>query len=278
MQAYAAPMPDDRSRWRAALRTRPKLDAIDPASTSGAPGDKAETKASFAQLHERLMELQGRLWAEGTRSLLVVLQAMDAAGKDGTVKHVFAGMNPMGVRAVAFKAPSEEELGHDFLWRIHANAPLQGEVGIFNRSHYEDVLIARVDNMVPRSVWRPRYGAIRDFERSLTKGGTTIVKIYLHISQEEQAERFRSRLDDPTKRWKFSAADLDVRKKWDDYMDAYRDAMKETATAACPWYVVPADHKWYRNWAVSRILIETLEKMDPQFPVEEPGLDNIVID
>jgi PPK2 family polyphosphate:nucleotide phosphotransferase len=271
-------MANDRSRWRAKLGSRPKLDDIDPRSTAGAPGDKRETNESLPELHEKLAALQERLWGEGTRSLLVVLQAMDAAGKDGTVKHVFAGMNPMGVQAVAFKAPSEEERSHDFLWRVHAHAPRKSQVGIFNRSHYEDVLIARVNNLVPESVWRPRYGAIRDFEELLTAEGTTIVKLYLHISKEEQADRFRARLDEPTKRWKFSAADLDVRENWDDYMDAYRDAMKETSTPSSPWYVVPADRKWYRNWAVSRILIETLEDMNPQFPAEEPGLGRIVIE
>ncbi len=271
-------MSDDRSRWRVEHGTRPDLDDIDPASKAGAPGGKSETNDSLPGLHETLADLQGRLWGEGSRSLLVVLQAMDAAGKDGTVKHVFAGLNPMGVRAVAFKAPSEEELSHDFLWRIHANAPRRGEVGIFNRSHYEDVLIARVEGLVPETMWRARYGAIRDFEELLTSAGTTIVKIYLHISLDEQAERFRARLDDPTKRWKFSAGDLDVRKRWADYMDAYRDAIEETSTRESPWYVVPADHKWYRNWAVSRILIETLQDMDPQFPPEEPGLDDIVIE
>jgi PPK2 family polyphosphate:nucleotide phosphotransferase len=271
-------MTNDRSRWRVKAGARPDLTAIDPASSAGAPGDERQTKASLVELGEKLASLQERLWAEGSRSLLVVLQAMDAAGKDGTVKHVFSGMNPMGIRAVAFKAPSEVERSHDFLWRVHAAAPRRGEVGIFNRSHYEDVLIARVDGIVPKSVWAPRYRAIRDFERTLTSEGTTIVKLFLHISPEEQAERFRARLEDPTKRWKFSAADLDVRKKWDDYMDAYRDAMEKTGTAECPWYVVPADHKWYRNWAVSRILIETLKDMDPQLPPEEPGLDDIVIE
>ncbi|HEY4375881.1 MAG TPA: polyphosphate kinase 2 family protein [Acidimicrobiales bacterium] len=271
-------MANDRKRWLVDAGQRPKLAAIDTRSRDGAPGSKAETTEALVDLATDLADRQGRLWAEGQRSLLVVLQAMDAAGKDGTVKHVFSGMNPMGIRATAFKAPGPEELAHDFLWRVHAVTPRKGEVGIFNRSHYEDVLIARVDDLVPETVWRERYEAIRNFERMLTDAGTTIVKIYLHISKEEQADRFRQRLEDPAKRWKFAKADIDVRARWDDYREAYEDAIEETSTADAPWYVVPADRKWYRNWAVSRILIETLTEMKPEFPPEEPGLDQLVIE
>jgi PPK2 family polyphosphate:nucleotide phosphotransferase len=271
-------MSEDGARWRVKPGKRPDLSRIDPSSSAGFRGGKAAAKPVVAGLQSRLGALQDRLWAEGSRSLLVVLQAMDAAGKDGTVKHVFAGTNPMAMRTVAYKAPTEEEAGHDFLWRVHRNTPRAGEIGVFNRSHYEDVLIARVQKLVGEPVWRARYRAIRGFEQTLTEAGTTVVKIYLHISRNEQAERFRARLDDPTKRWKFRPEDLDVRKQWDEYMDAYTEAMAETGTDDCPWYVVPADRKWYRNWAVSRILVETLERLDPRYPPEPPGLDRVVIE
>ncbi len=265
-------------RWRIVPGVRPDLVAIDPAGTDGAPGNKSATGEETATLAERLADLQGRLWAESERSLLVVLQAMDAGGKDGTVKRVFRAMNPMGIQATSFKAPNDTELAHDFLWRIHAALPERGKVGIFNRSHYEDVLVVRVEELVPEPVWRPRYEAIRAFERMLTTEGTTVVKVFLHISREEQAERFRARLADPTKNWKFAAGDLDVRARWDDYRDAYADAMEQTSTATAPWFVVPADHKWYRNWAVSRILVDVLDAMDPRYPAPAEGLDRIVID
>jgi len=263
--------------WRVKLGRKVDLDAVAADSTEGAPGggDKATTIKETGVLTERIGELQHRLWAEGTRSLLVVLQAMDAAGKDGTVKHVFRGVNPMGVRGVAFEAPSKTELAHDFLWRIHRELPERGDIGIFNRSHYEDVLIVRVNRLVPESVWRPRYEAIRRFEEHLVAEGTTIVKLYLHISKEEQAARFRARLEDPTKNWKFAAGDLDVRERWDDYRSAYVEAIRRTATADAPWYVIPADRKWYRNWVVSTILVETLERMDPQYPPPAEGLGDI---
>lgn len=253
------------------------LDAVAADSTAGAPGggDKAKTIKATEALTERIAELQGRLWAESKRSLLVVLQAIDAAGKDGTVKHVFRGVNPMGVHAVAFEAPNKTELAHDFLWRITRELPERGDIGVFNRSHYEDVLIVRVNQLVPESVWRPRYDAIRRFEEHLVTEGTTIVKLYLHISKEEQAARFRARLEDPTKNWKFATADLDVRKRWDDYHEAYAEAIRRTATAKAPWYVIPADRKWYRNWAVSTILVETLERIDPQYPPPADGLSDI---
>jgi PPK2 family polyphosphate:nucleotide phosphotransferase len=268
---------DHARRWRVAPGEAVRLDEIDTRSTEGAPGDKDATLVEIDALIEQLAAWQVRLWAEQRRSLLVVLQAMDAGGKDGTIRKVFTGVNPQGVRVASFKAPTAEELAHDFLWRIHAHAPAHGEIGVFNRSHYEDVLIVRVNDLVPESVWRPRYGIIRDFERSLHAGGTTIVKLFLHISKEEQAERFRARLDDPTKRWKFSAADLEVRERWDDYQEAYAEALAETSTDDAPWHVIPAGRKWYRNWAVLQVLLAALEEMDPQFPAEEPGLDEIVI-
>ena len=271
-------MSDHRDRWRIRSGATPDLRDIDPASKDGAPGDKDETRALQPELVARLAELQNRLWAEGKRSLLVVLQAMDAGGKDGTIRKVFTGVNPQGVAVSSFKQPSEEELRHDYLWRVHCRVPAHGEIGIFNRSHYEDVLIVRVDGLVEEPVWRRRYGQIREFEDLLVENGTTIVKVMLHISPEEQKERFQARLDEPDKRWKFSAGDLAVRAKWDQYRDAYQDAIGETSTEVAPWYVVPADRKWYRDWAVLQILIETLEDLDPQYPEEEPGLDDLVIE
>lgn len=276
-RAYGVPMAPEHRRWLVEPGTRPRLDRIDTRSTAGAPGDKAATIEATAALVTELAELQVRLWAEHRRSLLLVLQAMDAGGKDGTIRKVFTGVNPQGVRVASFKAPSEEELAHDFLWRIHRQVPGAGEIGVFNRSHYEDVLIARVNELVPEAVWRERYGAIRHFEDLLTASGTTVVKIFLHISKDEQAERFQARLDDPTKRWKFAQADLDVREHWDDYQVAYADALGETSTAAAPWFTVPADRKWYRDWCVLKILIEALEELDPQYPPEEPGLADLVV-
>lgn len=256
-------------RWRVAPGAKLRLAEVDPASTKGAPG-KAQAIEAFDGLAEHLAGLQERLWAEHARSLLVVLQAIDAGGKDGTVKHVFGGLNPAGARVVSFRAPTEDELDHDFLWRVHRHTPGKGEVVVFNRSHYEDVLVVRVHDYVPEKVWRPRYALINDFEKNLVAAGTTVVKLFLHISREEQATRLRARIDDPAKHWKFRRADLEERARWDDYQAAFEEAIARTSTKTAPWYVIPADHKWYRNWAVSRILIETLERMDPQYP---PGDD-----
>jgi PPK2 family polyphosphate:nucleotide phosphotransferase len=270
-------MDDERERWRVEGGHPVDLGRLDPDDRSGAPGNRKATEKASAVLVARLGEMQGRLWAERKRSLLIVLQAMDAGGKDGTIRKVFTGVNPQGVRVHGFKGPSSEELAHDFLWRIHAAAPAQGEIGVFNRSHYEDVLIARVDRLVPGPVWRSRYETIRGFEQGLTLEGTTVVKLFLHISKDEQAERFQARLDDPAKQWKFDQADLLVRAKWDAYQEAFADALGETSTDDCPWYAVPANHKWFRNWAVLRILVETLEAMDPQYPPPAEGLDAVTI-
>jgi PPK2 family polyphosphate:nucleotide phosphotransferase len=265
-------------RWRVAPGTRFELAAIDPASDAGAPGDKAEVEGVIPSLVAELGDSQNRLWAEGRRSLLVVLQAMDAGGKDGTIRKVFTGVNPQGVRVWSFKAPTPEEMAHDFLWRVHRRTPAAGEIALFNRSHYEDVLVVRVAELVPESVWRPRYEQIRAFESTLAAAGTTVVKVFLHISKDEQAERFRDRLAEPSKRWKFAAGDLEVRRHWDDYQAAYQEAIAETSTEVAPWYVVPADRKWYRNWAVLQILLATMAELDPQFPPDEPGLDGIVVE
>jgi PPK2 family polyphosphate:nucleotide phosphotransferase len=267
----------DADRFVVAPGTPFSLDDRDAADTKGAPGDKKATQKVLDELGERLMALQDRLYAESGQALLVVLQAMDAGGKDGTVKHVFAGANPQGVRVTSFKQPTPQELAHDFLWRIHAAAPAHGYIGIFNRSHYEDVLVARVHELVDESVWRRRYRHINHFEALLHDAGTRVVKLFLHISREEQAERLRKRLEDPEKRWKFRRGDLAERERWDDYMAAYEEAIARTSTEHAPWYVVPADHKWFRNWAVSRIVIETLEAMDPRYPEPAEDLDGITV-
>lgn len=225
-----------------------------------------------------LADLGYRLYAEGRRSLLLVLQGMDTAGKDGTIRHVMQGFNPQSCQVTSFKQPGIDELAHDFLWRIARATPRKGFVGIFNRSHYEDVLVVRVHGLVPKQEWQSRYERINQFEKMLTEGGTTIVKVFLHISKEEQRQRLQSRLDDPKKRWKFSTADLKERRFWDDYQQAYDVAMTRCNTKYAPWYIVPANCKWYRNLIISRILRKALEKMSPEFPPAEKGLDEVVVE
>jgi len=241
-------------------------------------GDKEEGEERLAELRLELAALQARLYAEEKDRVLIVLQAMDAAGKDSTVRDVLRSTNPMGVHAFPFGRPSSEELAHDYLWRIHHHTPARGEIVIFNRSHYEDVLVVRVNELVPEKQWKRRYRHIREFERMLVDEGVTIRKFFLNISREEQAEQFQQRLDDPTKRWKFDPGDLEVRARWDDYMEAYEDAIRETSTKDAPWYVIPADRRWYRKLAVAEILVHTLADLDPQFPPELDGLDDIVIE
>jgi PPK2 family polyphosphate:nucleotide phosphotransferase len=264
-------------RWRITSRRPVDLTAIDPDTKAAAPGGKRATRLATDVLRSRLTELQARLYAEGSRSLLVVLQAMDAGGKDGTIRAVFAGVNPQGVRVTSFKAPTPRELAHDFLWRIHAQAPADGEIMVFNRSHYEDVLVVRVHELVPETVWRSRYARIRAFEELLHAEGTTIVKIMLHISPEEQRERLQERIDNPVKRWKFNEADLAERRHWDDYQAAYAEALGQTTSRHAPWFVVPGNRNWYRNWAVVQILVDTLEQMNPQFPPAPPDIEGAVI-
>ena len=271
-------MAKDRDRWLVRPGDKPDLLKLATDSTDGAPGDKEATQAAFPELWRRLHELQERLYAESAQSLLVVLQARDAGGKDGTIEHVFKGTNPQGVQVASFKVPTEEERDHDFLWRIHRHAPRHGDIAVFNRSHYEDVLVVRVHGLVPPKVWKARYEHIRAFERLLVDGGTTIVKLLLHISKDEQKARLQARLDDPAKHWKFNAGDLSERSKWKEYEKAFQDAIVETTADHAPWYVIPADRKWYRNWAVLRILIETLEAMDPRFPPNPEDLSGVVID
>ena len=238
----------------------------DPASLSGAPGDRVATETETAEQVRTLASLQDRLYAQGTRALLVVLQGMDASGKDGTVKHVFTGVNPQGVNVTSFKEPTTLEAAHDFLWRVHAQVPPAGHIGIFNRSHYEDVLVARVRRLVPEKVWRSRYDDIVAFERMLSRSGTAVVKIMLHVSYEEQGRRLEERTERPDKQWKVGASDLGDRALWSDYQAAYEEAVSRTSTKEAPWYVVPADRKWFRNWAIGQILVRRLEQLDPHYP------------
>lgn len=265
-------------RWRIEPGARVSLARIDPGSTDGAPGPKNHTKAVSEELRAELDDLQGRLYAEGGRSLMVVLQAMDAGGKDGTIRSVFAGVNPQGVKVTSFKAPTDEEKRHDFLWRVHPHVPRAGDIAIFNRSHYEDVLIARVHGQVRKAEWTRRYAHINAFEQLLADAGTRIVKLFLHISPDEQRERLQERIDIPRKRWKFQPGDLEERRHWDDYQHAYRDAIAATTMPHAPWYVVPADHKWYRDWAVLRILTETLREMNPQYPPPAEDAEGTVVE
>ncbi len=218
------------------------------------------------KLTDKLGKLQELLFAEHKHKLLVVLQGMDTSGKDGTVRHVMRGVSPQSVRAVSFKKPTQAELEHDFLWRVHANVPASGEIVIFNRSHYEDVLIVRVHELVHEKIWRKRYDQINDFERMLAESGTTILKFFLHISNEEQRQRLQARLDDPTKRWKFQHGDIEERMLWNDYMKAYQDALEKTSTQWAPWTVVPADKKWVRNFVVAKMIVETLDDFGMKYP------------
>ena len=229
-------------------------------------GKKKDGKKHLLELNEELEALQELLYAEGKHKLLVVLQGMDAAGKDGTIRHVFEGVNPQGVRVASFKVPTEEELGHDYLWRIHKQMPRSGEIVIFNRSHYEDVLVVRVKNLVPEKTWKKRYDQIKQFEKMLAEEGTTILKFFLHIDKEEQKERFQARLDDPTKHWKFNPNDLKDRALWEDYQRAYEDVLNKTSTELAPWYIIPANKKWYRNLLIAEILIKTLKSFKMQYP------------
>jgi PPK2 family polyphosphate:nucleotide phosphotransferase len=256
--------------------TRVDLHAIDPAEKGQFKGKK-QAKNALKQLREDLVKLQERFYAWDKRSLLLVLQATDTGGKDGTIEHVMHGTNPQGVEVTSFKVPTAEEMAHDYLWRVHKAVPARRMIGIFNRSHYEDVLVVRVHNLVPEAIWRQRYEEINAFEKLLANNGTTILKFYLHISKEEQARRLQARLDDPDKRWKFSKGDLKERLLWDDYRAAYTDALSLCSTSYAPWYVIPANHKWYRNYVIANILVETLRQLDPQFPESEEGLDDLVV-
>jgi PPK2 family polyphosphate:nucleotide phosphotransferase len=249
-----------------------------PTDDSSPFADKKEGKAATEANLKLLDELQERLYAEAKHALLVVLQAMDTGGKDGTIESVFSAVDPQGCTVTSFKAPTPVELAHDYLWRVHSAVPERGMIGIFNRSHYESVLVERVRNLVPKEVWSRRYKHINDFERMLSDEGVTIVKFFLHISKDEQKQRLEARLARPEKHWKFNPADLKERERWDDYQEAYEDALRECSTKHAPWYVVPADKKWFRNWVVSDVLVRTLKGMKMQYPPAAPGLDRIVVE
>jgi PPK2 family polyphosphate:nucleotide phosphotransferase len=251
-----------------------RLGKLDPAFT-GKHQSHEKALPEIQEHVERLAQAQYLLYADGQRSLLVVLQALDAGGKDGVVRHVFSATDPQGTAVCAFKEPSRLEAAHDFLWRIHLGAPRKGELVIFNRSHYEDVLIVRVHKAVAKRVWSKRYDLINDFELNLIESGTRILKFYLHISPEEQLERFKQRLDDPARQWKISESDYTERELWPEYIEAYEDAIERTSTEHAPWYVIPSNHKWFRNLAISAIVADTLEEMDLKLPPVEVDIAEI---
>ena len=262
---------------RVAPGSTPDLAGTDAAATPGFEGDKDAARARLKELKDELAEFQERLWAEQGQSLLIVLQALDAGGKDGLIRKVVTAFKPQGTRVTGFGVPTEEELRHDFLWRVHSATPGKGRIGVFNRSHYEDVLVVRVLNLVPEKVWQERYDQINEFESILAANGTRIVKFYLHVSRDEQRERFQKRLDNPEKHWKWSSGDLETRARWDDFRAAYTDALARCSTDHAPWFVIPADRKWYRDLAVAEILAETARDMDPQWPEADEDLSGIVI-
>jgi PPK2 family polyphosphate:nucleotide phosphotransferase len=253
-----------------------KLQEVDP-EQSEFYQSKEEVEDALKAQRERLADLQERLYAEHRKSVLIVLQAMDTGGKDGTIRGVFDGVNPQGCQVWSFKVPSEEELAHDYLWRHHIKTPPRGMIAIFNRSHYENVLVVRVHNLVPEDVWSRRYSQINDWERMLCENGTVILKFFLHISKDEQKDRLQSRLDNADKRWKFAVGDLPERALWDQYMAAYEDAISKCSTPYAPWYVIPANKKWYRNLVVARTIADTIDALNPQFPKPEEDLSKVLI-
>jgi PPK2 family polyphosphate:nucleotide phosphotransferase len=255
---------------------RANLRARDPGDRLGM-AEKSTGGQRLEALTEQLAELQNRLWAESTRSVLLVLQGMDASGKDGAIRRVFSGVNPQGCRVVSFKVPNDEERAHDYLWRVHRACPPRGDIGIFNRSHYEDVVATRVPPVIDDATAALRYRHIREFERMLIDEGTAVIKVFLHLSNDEQRKRLQARLDDPAKNWKFQKADVDARAHWDEFQRVYEEALTETSTDWAPWYVAPADHKWVRDVAIAGLLVEVLDQLDPQVPPPEPGLDGIVV-
>ena len=267
-----------RNPFRIEPGTKVRLKNFDPDYHDNPYPDDHKLADQLAKDLERMAELQERLYAEHKRSLLIVLQAIDAGGKDGTIKHVMGGLNPQSCRVASFKKPAGPEAERDFLWRIHQVTPAHGQITIFNRSHYEDVLVARVHRLVPKSVWKRRYRHINTFEDHLVAHGTQVLKFFLYISKEEQRERFQERIDNPAKHWKLDYADFEDRKRWDEYMEAFEDVLTKCSTPHAPWHVIPANRKWFRNWLVARFVVEKLEEMDPQFPPPMVDVSKIVLE
>lgn len=265
-------------RYRVQPGTRVNLKDWDPDDKANFEKGKSKGLKAVLKLSERLELLQELLFAQGKHKILIVLQAMDTGGKDGVIRRVFDGVNPQGVKVASFKVPTPEDLAHDYLWRIHKQTPGKGEIVIFNRSHYEDVLVVRVQNLAPPNIWEKRFDHINAFERLLADEGTTILKFYLHISADEQKARLQARLDEPDKRWKFNPGDLKDRALWGDYMHAYEDVLSKTSMPWAPWYIVPANRKWYRDLVIGTVLVETLEKLEMRYPEPAEDLDKIVIE
>jgi len=266
------------NRYRVKPKQKIDLSEWDPNDKSAWTKSKKEAKEKLKKINKKLETLQEILYAENKHKILIVLQAMDTGGKDGVIRAVFDGMNPSGVRVASFKVPTEQELSHDFLWRIHKHTPGRGEIVIFNRSHYEDVLVVRVHNLVPKDVWEKRFEHINNFERLLTDEGTTIIKFFLHISKDEQKERLQERLDIPEKQWKFSSSDLKERELWDEYTKAFEEVLEKTSTKQSPWYIIPANSNWYRNWLISSILVEELKSLKLKYPEPEEDLSKVIIE
>lgn len=265
------------NKYRVKPGSKVNLKKWDPDDNSEFNFSKKQGEKALPPLNKKLEYLQELLYAENKHKILIVLQAMDAGGKDGTIRQVYEGANPQGVKVKSFKRPTHEELSHDYLWRVHKHTPGNGEIVIFNRSHYEDVIVVRVNNLVPKKVWGKRYNHINNFEKMLADEGTTILKFYLNISKDEQKERFQERLDKKEKNWKFSLGDLEVRKKWGDYMRAYEDMLGKTSTEYAPWYIIPSNRKWYRNLVIASIIIDKLEKLNMKFPEPKDDLSQVII-
>ena len=267
----------DPDQYRVKPDTKVRLRDWPTDTTDGFRGGKEAAAVILAGLNERLSDLQQMLYAESKHKVLIVLQGMDSSGKDGTIKHVFRTINPVGVKVANFKKPNDVELAHDYLWRVHQHVPRNGSITIFNRSHYEDVLVVRVNELVPEKIWKKRFEHIRNFEQMLADEGTTIIKIFLHISRDEQRARLQERLDNPAKHWKFEHGDVTEREHWDAYTAAYEEAIATTSTRSAPWSIVPSDRKWYRNLVISQLLIEKLEALDMRYPEPVAGIENIRI-